>query len=190
MFQQRGDPWALRASLGLVRAIRRLVPAAIRDDWTREWEAEIRHKWSTMRQRPAGRWRDHADVVRRSTGAIADAAWLRQQFTIDHDIMRDVHYALRMLRRRPAMSALAVLVLALGIGGTVAVFSVVDTLLLRNLPYRDAERIATLWLTNRDHPDEREGVAPGAFVEWRTRSRAFETLAAEDPFPDWPAGCG
>ena len=187
MSHHHGDPFALRVSLGVVRAIRRLVPAVIRDEWVSEWEAEIRHKWSTMNRRrrasaQAAQWRDHADVVRRSTGAIADAAWLRQQFTIDHDIMRDVRYALRMLRRRPAMSALAVIVLALGIGGTVAVFSVVDTLLLRDLPYRDADRVATVWLTNREHPEERDGVAPGAFLDWRTRSRAFETIAAMDPF--------
>ena len=101
---------------------------------------------------------------------------------LDLDIMRDVRYALRMLRRRPAMSALAVLVLSLGIGGTVAVFSVIDTLLLRDLPYRDADRIATVWLTNREHPDERDGVAPGVFLDWRDRSEAFESIAAEDPF--------
>jgi putative ABC transport system permease protein len=176
------DPFALRVSLRLVRLIRTIVPAALRDEWLREWEAEIRHKWSNVNRRSTTPWRDQADVVRRSTGAIADAAWLRQRFTIDHDIMRDVHYALRMIKRRPAMSALAVLVLALGIGGTVAVFSVVDTLLLRDLPYRDADRIATMWLTNREHPDERDGVAPGAFVDWRTRSKAFESIAAVDPF--------
>jgi putative ABC transport system permease protein len=182
MTTHHSDSFTLRVSLGLIRGIRRLVPAIIRDEWVREWEAEIRHRWSTVNRRPVSEWRDRADVVRRSTGAIADAAWLRQQFTLDHDIMRDVRYALRMLRRRPAMSALAVLVLAVGIGGTVAVFSVVDTLLLRELPYRDAGRIATIWLTNREHPEERDGVAPGAFVDWRNRSRAFETIAAQEPF--------
>jgi len=176
------EPLTLRLSLGLIRTFRRLVPAVIREAWVREWEAEIQHKWSSLNRRQALDWRDRADVVRRSTGAIADAAWLRQQFTLDHDIMRDVRYALRMLHRRPAMSALAVLVLALGIGGTVAVFSVVDTLLLRDLPYRDAERVATIWLANREHPDEREGVAPGAFLDWRSRTKAFATIAAEDPF--------
>lgn len=176
------EPLALRLSLGLIRALRRLVPAVIRDEWVREWEAEIQHKWSTMHGQQAVNWRDRADVVRRSTGAIADAAWLRQQFTFDRDIMRDVRYALRMLHRRPAMSALAVLVLSLGIGGTVAVFSVIDTLLLRDLPYRDGDRIATVWLTNREHPEERDGVAPGVFLDWRNRSRAFETIAAQDPF--------
>jgi putative ABC transport system permease protein len=178
----RSTPPALCLSLGLIRACRRIVPAVIRDEWAREWEAEIQHKWSTVNRRQPADWRDRADVVRRSTGALADAAWLRQQFTFDHDVMRDVRYALRMLHRRPLMSALAVLVLSLGIGGTVAVFSVIDTLLLRDLPYRDAERVATLWLTNREHPEERLGVAPGAFVDWRKRSRAFEIIAAVEPF--------
>jgi hypothetical protein len=154
----------------------------IRDEWVREWEAEIQHKWTTANRRGPADWRDRADVVRRSTGAIADAAWLRQQFTFDRDIMRDVRYALRMLHRRPAMSALAVLVLSLGIGGTVAVFSVIDTLLLRDLPYREADRIATVWLTNREHPEERDGVAPGVFLDWRSRSKTFAAIAAEDPF--------
>src|SRR5688572_7915001 len=94
------DPFALRVSLSLVRLIRTIVPAAMRDEWLREWEAEIRHKWSSVNRRSTTPWRDQADVMRRSTGAIADAAWLRQRFTIDHDIMRDVHYALRMIRRR------------------------------------------------------------------------------------------
>jgi putative ABC transport system permease protein len=154
----------------------------IRDEWVREWEAEIQHKWSTVNRRQPAHWRDGADVFRRSTGAIADAAWLRQQFTVDHDMMRDVRYALRMLRRRPASAALAVVVLSVGIGGTVAVFSVIDSLLLRDLPYHQADRIATVWLTNREHPDERDGVAPGVFLDWRTRSKAFDVIAAEDPF--------
>jgi predicted permease len=174
-------PLTLRVSLGLIRAFRRLVPAGIRDEWVREWEAEIQHRWSTVDRRRRGDWRDRADVVRRSTGALADAAWLRQQFTFDHDIMRDVRYALRMLHRRPAMSMLAVLVLSLGIGGTVAVFSVIDTLLLRDLPYREADRIATVWLTNRERPSERDGVAPGAFLDWRSRAKSFAVMAAEDP---------
>ena len=140
MSDPRRDPFAVRVSMAIFRAIKVLVPSSIRQDWLREWEAEVRHRWSTVNSRNEARWQDQADVVRRSTGAISDAAWLRQQFTADHDVMRDVRYTLRMLRRRPVMSALAVAVLAIGIGGTVAVFSVVDTLLLRELPYREPDR--------------------------------------------------
>jgi putative ABC transport system permease protein len=167
--------------MALFRAIKVLVPSAIRQDWLREWEAEVRHRWTAVTRGHEARWQDQADVVRRSTGAISDAAWLRQQFTADHDIMRDVHYAIRMLSRRPLISTLAVLVLAIGIGGTVAVFSVVDTLMLRKLPYRDPDRIVTLWLTQRDHPEEREGVAPGAFLDWHDRSKSFSHIAAASP---------
>jgi predicted permease len=182
MSDPRRDPFAVRASLTLVRVMRALVPSGFRDQWMREWEAELRHRWSTLSRTGDTRWQDQADMVRRSTGAIADAAWLRQQFTLDHDVMRDVHYALRVVRRRPLMSTLAVLVLALGIGGTVAVFSVVDSLLLRDLPYRDAERIVTVWLTDRVHPEERDGVAPGVFLDWRERSQTVTPMAAVDPF--------
>ena len=100
-------------SMALFRAIKVLVPSSIRQDWLREWEAEIRHRWSTVNRGPQTRWQDQADVVRRSTGAISDAAWLRQQFTADHDVMRDVQYALRLLSRRPVISTLAVAVLAM-----------------------------------------------------------------------------
>jgi hypothetical protein len=164
--------------MALFRAINVLVPSAIRQDWLREWEAEVFHRWTTVTRGHEARWQDQADVVRRSTGAISDAAWLRQQFTADHDVMRDVHYAIRMLSRRPLISTLAVVVLAIGIGGTVAVFSVVDTLLVRELPYRDPDRIVTLWLTQRDRPEEREGVAPGAFLDWHDRSKSFSHIAA------------
>jgi putative ABC transport system permease protein len=175
------DPLAVRLSLALLRSIRAIVPAGIRQDWLREWEAEIRHRWSSVNRGRQTRWQDHADVVRRSTGAISDAAWLRQQFTADHDLMRDVQYALRMLSRRPVISTLAVAVLAIGIGGTVAVFSVVDTLLLRQLPYRNHDEIVTIWLTNIGHPEERDGVAPGAFKDWHDRSKSFSHIAAAIP---------
>jgi putative ABC transport system permease protein len=181
MADSHRDPLAVRLSLALLRSIRAIVPAGIRQDWLREWEAEIRHRWSTVNRGPQTRWQDQADVVRRSTGAISDAAWLRQQFTADHDVMRDVQYALRMVARRPVISTLAVAVLAIGIGGTVAVFSVVDTLLLRELPYHKPDEIVTIWLTNRGHPGEREGVAPGAFKDWHDRSKSFSHIAAASP---------
>jgi predicted permease len=181
MSDPRRDPLAVRLSMALFQAIKALVPSGIREDWLREWEAEVRHRWSTISRGKQTRWQDQADVVRRSTGAISDAAWLRQQFTADHDVMRDVQYALRLLGRRPVISTLAVAVLAIGIGGTVSVFSVIDTLLLRELPYRNPEEIVTIWLTNQGHPDEREGVAPGAFKDWHDRSRSFSHIAAARP---------
>ena len=89
-----------------------------------------------MHRRDATRWDRQADLVKRSSGAVADAAFLRRQFTADLDVVQDARCAVRMLRKRPIVSALAVVVLALGLGGTITVFSTIDALLLRRLPSR------------------------------------------------------
>lgn len=96
--------------------------------------------------------------------------------------MNDLKYALRQLAKRPAFTATAVVTLALGIGSTTAIFSVVDTLMLRPLPYAQADRIVTMWQNNTRDASPREEVAPGNFFEWRERSTAFTEVAAADPW--------
>jgi putative ABC transport system permease protein len=90
-------------------------------------------------------------------------------------ILADVRYAWRMLRRRPLSTAAAILTLALGIGGTTAMFSVVDAVLLRALPYRNPDRLAAIWATSSQG---RGGFSPGDFVDVRRETRAFDDLAA------------
>ena len=182
MSQPSRDPLAVRLSLAILRAVRYLVPPAARDAWMREWEAEIRCRWQGMNRREQPQWHEQATLVRRSSGAVADAAWLRRQFTADLHAVQDVRYAWRMLRARPYASTFAVLVLALGIGGTVTVFSTVDTLLLRELPYRNSARIVTIWQTPASDPDDREGVSPGAFFDWQARTTSYAALAAVEPW--------
>jgi len=148
----------------------------------REWNAELRYRWNAIHRQRNLQWHGQADLLRQSSGAIADAAFLRQQFTADLDVVQDVRYAVRMLRKRPLVSALAVAVLALGLGGTITVFSTIDTLLLRELPYADANRIVTIWQTEVTRLDERLGVAPGTFLDWRARTKSFASFAAAEPF--------
>ncbi len=64
-------------------------------------------------------------------------------------VLQDLHFAFRTLRRRPLFTSVALLTLALGIGGSTAVFSVVDGVLLRDMPYRDADRVVSLWSASR-----------------------------------------
>ena len=93
---------------------------------------------------------------------------------------RDLRYALRSLPRRPAFALPAVLTLALAIGTGVAMFSVVDAVLLDPLPYRAPERLAMLW-TEDPTTGLREGRSALADVEqWRDRSATFEDLATFD----------
>lgn len=91
----------------------------------------------------------------------------------------DLKYSLRQLRKSPGFTATAVLTLALGIGANAAVFSIVDAILLRPLPYGRPDRLVVVWQTNAAHR------STGAwfdtyreFDEWQRTSRSFEQLAA------------
>jgi putative ABC transport system permease protein len=96
------------------------------------------------------------------------------------DTWRDVRYAFRVLRRSPGFTAAALVTLSLGIGATSAIFSVVRTVLLEPLPYRDPDRIAAVWETNRGGT-ARNVIAPANFVAWRERTRTLEHLGMVGP---------
>src|SRR5205085_7395460 len=92
------------------------------------------------------------------------------------DMGQDLRFALRQLRRAPGFSVVAITALALGIGANTAIFSVVYTLLLKPLPYRDADRLAVVWEVkgNRINPS----VSPGNFLHWREMNGVFEEMSA------------
>jgi predicted permease len=95
------------------------------------------------------------------------------------DLVRDFRYAARSLARSPGFTVVAVAVLALGIGATSAIFSLVSAVWLKPLPFADAERIVALWidLTRIGGPDD-VNLAPGVFVDWQERSTSFESMSA------------
>lgn len=89
----------------------------------------------------------------------------------------DARFALRLLRRRPAATAAVILTLALGIGATTALFSVVDAWVLRPLPFKDASRLVVLWETIPSASIFSNTPAPTVFGLWRDRARSFEVVA-------------
>ena len=91
------------------------------------------------------------------------------------DLWQDARYALRSLRKHPGFTAIAVFTLALGIGANTAIFSVINAVLLRPLPYADADRLVVLTETLADRPI---GVSYPNFVDWRNQSTMFENVAA------------
>ena len=176
------DPLALRLCLTLVSIFAGLVPAASRREWHAEWEAEVRCRWHSLDRDHHINWRTRMDLFRRVMGALPDAAWLRRQFTADADLVHDVRHGARMLLKSPSFTASAVLILALGIGGTVSIVTLLDTLQFRPLAYQDAEHVVTIWQRHAARPAEREDVSPADFLDWRDRARSFSAMAGVIPY--------
>ena len=90
-------------------------------------------------------------------------------------LLHDLKYATRMLTRSPGFALVAVLTLALGIGANTAIFTVVNALLLRPLPYADPDRLVMVWqdLRARGGPAD-EWATPGNYADWRARRTLFE----------------
>jgi len=91
---------------------------------------------------------------------------------------QDVRYGLRLMRRAPGFAAATVLTVALGIGATTAMFSVVYGVLLRPLPYGDADRLVNLWSTAPNRGLLRAYVGMANVYDWKARNRVFEDIAA------------
>ena len=94
------------------------------------------------------------------------------------DLIQDLRFGLRMLRKSPGFTAVAVLTLALGVSANTAVFSIVDAVLLRDLPYRDAERLVAVWCEEIGQPGTKIFASYGDFEEFKAHSQSFDQLAA------------
>jgi hypothetical protein len=110
------------------------------------------------------------------------------------DVVRDVRHVWRGLRRSPSFTVAVVLTMALGIGGNTAIFSVVDQLLLRPLPYPDGERLVMVYESFQPGPltsaGSRNVVSPANWLDWQRENRTLEGLAAWRTFPVTLAGVG
>ena len=92
-------------------------------------------------------------------------------------LTRDLKHASRSMRRAPAFAAAAIGTLALGVGATAALFTVVHAVVLAPLPYADPEGLVRVWETNRAQPTARVQMSPGTFVDLRARSRSLDGIA-------------
>jgi putative ABC transport system permease protein len=90
----------------------------------------------------------------------------------------DLRYAVRQLFGSPGFTAIALLALALGMGAATAIFSVVDTVLLKPLPFRDPDRLLAMWEMNSALNSNRNDVAPVNYLLWRTQCRSVAEMAA------------
>jgi putative ABC transport system permease protein len=149
----------------------------------RELEEELRFhlEQETQLRRDRGEAPDSARLnARRDFGNVTRAAEVTRQmwgWTAWERAVQDLRFALRMMRKNLAFTGLALAALALGIGATTAIFSVVNAVLLKPLPFPDPNRLVMIW-ENPPNSTHNNVVQTGNFLTWRERNHSFQDIAA------------
>src|SRR5688572_11711180 len=94
-----------------------------------------------------------------------------------HPFLQDLRYALRIMRRSPASTFVIVASLAIGIGANTAIFSVVNALLLKPLPYPNPDRLAVLWLRSPGINIPEDWPSPGQYIDIQNENRSFAEMS-------------
>src|SRR5689334_19495706 len=97
-------------------------------------------------------------------------------------LIQDLRYGARMLAKRPGFTIVAVITMALGIGANTALFSVVNGVLLKSLPFKDPERVMFALETNAKFPAPGVSASTLNYRDWKGQNRSFEKLSARAPF--------
>src|SRR5690349_3679360 len=97
-------------------------------------------------------------------------------------ILKDIRYGVRGLLKRPGFTVIALIALALGIGANTAIFSLVNAVIIRPLPYRDPDRLVWMY-GNIRNGGNRASVSPLDFVDYRAQNKTFEQFAASGTLP-------
>ena len=156
------------------RALLRLYPAPFRQRFGGEMLEMFSARRNAVRS-PSG-WISLWSGVFYDTARSVIRERLPARSNIVESLRQDVRHASRVIRRTPAFSVFVILLMALGIGSTTAVFSVVDAVLLRPLPFKDVSRLMFVW--EQRHAVRRNAVGGHEFPVWKERSRSFDVMAA------------
>src|SRR5512146_787776 len=147
-------------------------------DLAREMEAHIAHEADENRAR--GESKEEAPrqayVKFGNPQRVREDLWQWNTVRSIESVLRDIRYAARTLRRSPGFAIVAILVMALGIGAHTALFSIVHSVLLEPLPYKDPGRLMMLYEQSANGKSPFNVVAPGIFAAWRDQNRSFEQM--------------
>ena len=155
-----------------------------RDEDDRNLERELRaHLETEAREREEeGLTPEQAAACARhafgNLGAVKEDVRQTWGWTRLEQLMQDFFYALRIMRNSPVFTLTAVLSLALGIGANTAIFTVVNAVLLRPLPFPESDRLVQLWESKPEQGYFRNVVNPFNFLDWRDRTHSFEGISA------------
>ncbi|MBA0088366.1 MAG: ABC transporter permease [Acidobacteria bacterium Pan2503] len=161
--------------------VRRLNMLMHRRQFDADLEEEMRLHLELRQQEqlPSGLTAEDAQAAARRR--FGNTTYLKEESHIAwgwewfENLAQDVRYGLRTLRKSPGFAAVAVLTLALGIGANTLMFSLVNGVLLRPLPYRHPDRLTMVWEKGRDGSHENVGYA--TYLDWKTQNKSFEELA-------------
>jgi putative ABC transport system permease protein len=132
---------------------------------------------------PAEEARRAAVIKYGNRTAVREEVYLMGRFQLLDTLLRDLRYAARVLRGAPTFTLVSLATLALGIGATTAIFTVVNGVILQPLPFRDPSRLVTIWETNPlyklpGNPAGAINFSPGNYLDLRDQSRAYEQMGA------------
>jgi len=159
-----------------IAAASRLLPGARRHAWRREWEAEVSYAWRRLEREGRTGHLTRARLHLRALTCWIDALMERKETMTMTGLLNDLRFAARSLMRYRAFTAVAVLTLALGIGANTAVFTLVDHVLLKPLPFTESERLLSLEHLGRDGQDALP-ISPGLYLLYRDRAHSIEGVA-------------
>ena len=156
------------------------------EDFAEEIQAHIAHEMKRLVEEEGLSFKEAKAQALRTFGNVTHAQerfFERQNITWLEDLRRDVTYALRSLRRNPGFAAVTILTLALGIGATTAIYSVVNAILLQPLPFRNSDRMVRVVenLVGATGRVFQRGVTYAEFLEWRARAKTLDDAAAVIP---------
>jgi putative ABC transport system permease protein len=163
----------VKPHLWLIKFIGIIVPRRLRASWRQEWEAELEYRESLLADWDKLDWRNKLALLWHSLGALMDALWLQPRRWED-EMFQDLRFGVRMLLKNPGFALVAIATLALGIGANTAIFSVVNGVLLRPLPYDEPERL--LFVTEHGSSGGEMGISYPNFLDWHARNRVFERI--------------
>jgi putative ABC transport system permease protein len=156
---------------GIISVLLRLYPARFRRRMGGDLLETFEEQW-----RERGDWRLGARTMANLASGAAFERWNGKGDGQMAALIQDIRFAARMLRRSPGFTAIAVAVLALGIGASSAIFSLLDAVIFKPLPFGDPQRLVMLW--ERSPTVAHHRITPLNFVDWSQQNRSFGAMAA------------
>jgi putative ABC transport system permease protein len=166
------------------RLLLRILPRPFREDYGEEMARVVEEHWRTVRT-TSGPWGRGRFWWRQTVAVVGTAARLRRERegrNTMEGLAQDLRHAARSLAKRPGFTLLTVLTLGLGIGATTAIFSAVRTVLLRELPYGNADRVVVLVQTDARSGAMTEGVSAANMRDLDEASARMEGVAVAEPW--------